>query len=408
MDPIVAAMATCHAPQLLTYPPGEDRALLDSSIAAMRELGTVLDETEPDVVILLGLDHLETFSMSCVPTFAILAGSRAVASYAGHDYDLPVHRELAEDMLDKLVRADFDIAYSEDAMLGHAFAVPFEFVLGGRDIPVVPFLTNIYLPPLPSPRRCAALGRQIGRILAGRSERVAIVASGGMSHYPGTWKYPEPEYGFDRWLIAELERGNTEALLGMTVEQLDEVGNTELLNWAILFGAIGSQPGELLQYNPTWHHGHAMIRFLPGRSEAVSTAVNPAGVLRPPQRTGFHFRNQGFEFYKHPAASAYPLNRLLFRVRNDADLRRRLLNDVDGVAAEYGLSSEQKAAVYAISAVSTAKVISDVAEPLVKAGAHPLQALMSLHAVYVEGQHVRHGNPGAPPAISGHEIEESA
>src|SRR5262247_116097 len=244
MGEIVAAMATCHAPQLFTYPPDEDPAQLGASIAAMRELGKILDETKPDVIVFLGSDHLETFSIGCVPTFAIVAGDRAIAEFAGRRYDLPIHREMAEDFLDKLVRADFDLAYSEDAVLGHTFAVPFEFVLAGRPIPVVPFHTNVYMPPLPSPRRCAALGREIAKVIASRPERVAIIASGGMSHYPGTWKYPHPEFEFDKWMIAELERGNFDAMFDLTTEQLDEVGNTELLPWSIMCGAIGYAPGE--------------------------------------------------------------------------------------------------------------------------------------------------------------------
>jgi 2,3-dihydroxyphenylpropionate 1,2-dioxygenase len=376
MGEIVAAMATCHAPQLFTYPPDEDPAQLDATIAAMRELGTLLDEAKPDVLVFLGSDHLETFSLTCVPTFAIVAGSRATATFAGRDYNLPIHRELAEELLDKLVRAGFDMAYSEDAELGHTFAVPFEFVLGGRDIPVVPFHTNVYMPPLPNPQRCAALGREIARVLAQRPERVAILASGGMSHYPGTHKYSQPEFAFDRWLISQLERGNTSALLEMTVEQLDEVGNTELLNWATMFGVIGNQPGELLCYTATWHHGHAMMRFLPARKRAVPTAET--------SEPAYAFQNRGFEFYKHPPASAYKLNRLLFDVRHDADLRLRLLTNLDLVAAEWGLSGEEKEAARAIASVGSAKKISDNAEPLVKAGAHPLQALMSLHAVHAE------------------------
>ena len=43
----------------------------------------------------------------------------------------------------------------------------------------------------------------------------------------------------------------------MTGTQLDEVGNTEMLNWAIMFGAIGPPQGELIDYIPTWHHGLA-------------------------------------------------------------------------------------------------------------------------------------------------------
>jgi 2,3-dihydroxyphenylpropionate 1,2-dioxygenase len=379
MGEIVAAMATCHAPQLFTYPPDEDPAQLDATIAGMRELGEILDETKPDVLIFLGSDHLETFSIGCVPTFAIVAGNRAIAEFAGRRYDLPIRREMAEDFLGRLVNAGFDMAYSEDAVLGHTFAVPFEFVLAGREIPVVPFHTNVYMPPLPSLQRCAALGREIAGIVVSRPERVAILASGGMSHYPGTWKYPQPEFEFDRWLIAELERGNSNALLDLTVEQLDEVGNTELLTWSILLGAIGNQPGRLLQYTPTWHHGHAMMSFLPSLSRVSPAAGSEAG--SPP---AYHFRNQGFEFYKHPPASAYKLNKLLFEVRHDGELRRRLLTDLDGVVAEWGLSLEEKEGARAIASVGSAVKVSDNAAALVKAGAHPLQALMSLHAVHGE------------------------
>ncbi len=160
MGEIVAAVGTCHTPYMFTRPPDENPQQLDAAGAAMQELGKVLDETKPDVIVFLGSDHVETFSVTCVPTFAIIAGSRVIARFAGREYNLPNHREMAEDMLDKLVvEHDFDIAYSEDAELGHAFAVPFEYVLGTRDIPVVPFFTNVYVPPLPTPKRCAALGQ---------------------------------------------------------------------------------------------------------------------------------------------------------------------------------------------------------------------------------------------------------
>src|SRR5215469_13732919 len=386
MGEIVAAMATCHAPQLFTYPPDEDHAQLDATIAAMRELGKILDETKPDALIFLGSDHLETFTMACVPTFAILAGSCAIAEFAGRRYELPIHRDMAEDFLNKLIRADFDLSYSEDAVLGHTFAVPSEFVLGGRQIPIVPFHTNVYLPPLPSPKRCASLGRELARIIGSRPERVALLASGGMSHYPGTWKYPEPEFEFDRWVISELEHGRADSILELTVEQLDEAGNTELLNWAILLGAIGNQPGELLQYTATWHHGHAMMRFLPSGKKTRTTPESAADLAL---YGGLEFKNQGFQFYKHPPASAYNLNKLLFDVRHNSELRRRLLTDLDGVAAQYSLGPKGKEGARALAEVGETPRLSDNASRIVNAGAHPLQALMTLHAVHGEMKKLR-------------------
>ena len=161
MGKIVAASATVHAPQLFFRPPSEDPAQLDADIAAMRQLGKDLDEVKPDVAIVIGNDHLETFFLSSVPTFAIMSGQRARAEYAGKEYDLPVHQGLAEDLLDKLMVAGFDMAYSQDAVLGHSFAAVYEWVIEKRPIPVVPIFVNAYLPPLPNARRCDVRARML-------------------------------------------------------------------------------------------------------------------------------------------------------------------------------------------------------------------------------------------------------
>ena len=377
MGEIVAAIGTCHTPYMFTRPPDEKPEQLDAAGAGMAELGKVLDETRPDVIIFFGSDHVETFSVTCVPTFAIIAGSRAIAKFAGREYNLPVHREMAEDLLNKLVvDHSFDVAYSEDAELGHAFAVPFEHVIGKRDIPVIPFFTNVYVPPLPTPKRCAALGQAIAEIVKGRGERVAVIASGGMSHFPGTTKYLSPEFDFDRWLVAQFEAGNANALLDMTGTQLDEVGNTEMLTWAMMFGAIGPQPGTLIDYIPTWHHGLAMMRFLP------ATAKHAAATRAMEQYGGFKFKNQGFQFYKHPPAEAYGLNRLLFEVRHSGELRDRVIANLDSVAKEYDLNAQQRRAAEELISVGKGGLVSEHVGPLVEAGAHPLQALMSLHVIF--------------------------
>jgi hypothetical protein len=118
------------------------------------------------------------------------------------------------------------------------------------------------------------------------------------------------------------------------------------------------------------------MRFLPARARKGPRleALEEYG--------GFRFKNEGFAFYKHPPASAYNLNRLLFEVRHDAALRQRIVADVDRVAQEYGLDAGQRKAARALVDVGAAKVVSDFAKPLVEAGAHPLQALMSLHVIY--------------------------
>jgi aromatic ring-opening dioxygenase catalytic subunit (LigB family) len=377
MGEIVAAVGTCHTPYMFTRPPDENAQQLDQAGRAMEELGKVLDETKPDVVLVFGADHVETFSVSCVPSFAVVAGDRAIAKFAGREHNLPIHREMAEDILNKLVvEKNFDMAYSEDAELGHAFSIPFEYIIGKRNIPVIPFFTNTYVPPLPTPRRCEALGRAVAEIVKGRKERVAIVASGGMSHFPGTSKYHYPEFDFDRWLVSQMEVGNADALLNMTGTQLDEVGNTEMLNWAVLYGAIGPKPGELIDYIPTWHHGLCMMRFMPNRDRKNAPTQVDA------EFGGFEFKNQGYMFYKHPPSEAYGLNKLMFESRHSQDLRNRIIDDFETVADQYELRGQQRQAARAMIDVAKGPLVSDHVKPLADAGAHPLQALMSLHVIF--------------------------
>src|SRR5689334_2277508 len=380
MGQIVAAMATVHAPQLFTYPPTEDPAQLDADIAAMRELGKTLDETKPDAAIVIGSDHLETFFLSAVPTFAIVGGEKSKAAFARRTYALPIHA-FADELLDKVVNAGFDMTYSQDAELGHAFAAVYEWVIEGRPIPVIPLFVNTYLPPLPTARRCAQLGAAIKDAIAASPYKVAIIASGGMSHYPGAWKYPQPAYDFDWWAIAHMERGHNDVLLKLSNEGLDEVGNTEMLPWMVMFGAIGNQPGELLTYQPTWHHGHAVMRFIPNHKKTPTT---------PEPAPEWKFESAGgYQFYKHPDPSVYKLNKLLYDLRFSQPLRMRLFENTPALAADYGLDEKQAEVLETMKDESIDAVRSLKPHPLVNAGAHPLGMWMSLIVVQAEQRRLR-------------------
>jgi aromatic ring-opening dioxygenase catalytic subunit (LigB family) len=380
MGKIVAAVATVHAPQLFVRPPTEIPEQLDADIAAMRELGKDIEDAKPDLAIVIGSDHLETFFLSSVPTFAVVAGQTSHAHFANRNWDVPVHLPFADALLEKLMQRGFDMAYSQDAILGHSFAAVYEWVIEGRNIPVVPIFVNTYLPPLPSPQRCVALGKAIAEIIAERPERVALIASGGLSHYPGTWKYPQPAYDFDYWAIANMERGILDPLLKLSSEQLDEVGNTEMLPWYFLFGAIGNVPGELLTYQPTWHHGHAVMRFIPNKRQGPPPGEVPAA---------YTFTQGGFEFYKAPSSSSYSLNKVLYDLRHHQDMRLEFLKDPYSIAAKYKLNPQESKALAMITDENIDVLRSLKPHPLVDAGAHPLGMLMCLVVVQAEARRLR-------------------
>jgi len=79
--------------------------------------------------------------------------------------------------------------------------------------------------------------------------------------------------------------------------------------------------------------------------------------------------------------SPYALNRLLFDVRHDEQLRRRLMSRFEEVADLYGLEETAKTAARTLLDVVGVEQVQPFAQPLVDAGAHPLQVLMSLHVM---------------------------
>jgi hypothetical protein len=152
-----------------------------------------------------------------------------------------------------------------------------------------------------------------------------------------------------------------------------------MLPWALALGAIGKQHLELLSYQPTSHHGHAVVRFHPGEKPNAD----------PPQDYKFH--NHPYHFYNHPPLGAYKLNKLLYDSRFKPALRERLFANGAAVAAEYGLNQPQTAALLAtleFRHLDTAQAGKD-ADPLVEAGAHPIGALMAVHGLQQEKRKIR-------------------
>src|SRR5215475_1675932 len=73
--PIVAAAALPHTPQLLVRPETEDRQLVLRVHTAYEEIKRALAEARPDVICMVGGDHIEGFFLTSVPALAVYVGA---------------------------------------------------------------------------------------------------------------------------------------------------------------------------------------------------------------------------------------------------------------------------------------------------------------------------------------------
>jgi len=47
----------------------------------------------------------------------------------------------------------------------------------------------------------------------------------------------------------------------VTGEELDKAGNVEMRTWITLLDAVGAARAEVVCYEPSWHHGNAVVTW---------------------------------------------------------------------------------------------------------------------------------------------------
>jgi len=87
-------------------------------------------------------------------------------------------------------------------------------------------------------------------VASARPERVAILATGGLSHFPGSPRIGEIDTKFDHQLLEILRAGKAPTLADYSLDQLLQAGDSEFLNWIVVLGTIGEAKASSTFYMP--------------------------------------------------------------------------------------------------------------------------------------------------------------
>jgi aromatic ring-opening dioxygenase catalytic subunit (LigB family) len=234
------------------------------------EVAKHIEVVAPDVLIIFTDDHFNTFFLDNFPTFAI---GIAEATSGPNDqtpmphYKVAVPGTLAAHIRTAAIARGFDIALAQDFEVDHAVMVPLHFITPGMKIPVLPIFVNCLAPPLPTARRCYALGEAIRAAVAEwpKPLRVAAIGSGSFSLEIGGPKIPPgnraagtPDPQWSQHVQDLLQQVRIDQLISeSTTARMQQAGNIggELLNWIALLGVIGERkPVQILPQND---HGQA-------------------------------------------------------------------------------------------------------------------------------------------------------
>ena len=272
--PFVAALAASHAPNMLLEPGTEweefmtlhyrmapqaagtrpslevQQKLRQDAENALAVLRSDLEAARPDVLIVVANDQFVNFFFDNIPTFFVTLADEVEGQFTRHKFHYRNHRELGRAILQAGVAAGLDLSFGEDIELQHTQMVPLHFLLPEPEIPILPIFVNTWIDPLPTPARCHALGNLIRQVADAATERVAMLATGGLSHFPGSPRIGEIDTSFDEGLLQKMRMGQGSALADLTLEQLRQSGNSEFLNWMVTIGAVGDTPAAETFYMP--------------------------------------------------------------------------------------------------------------------------------------------------------------
>jgi protocatechuate 4,5-dioxygenase beta chain len=206
-------------------------------------------EHPPDVVFLVYNDHANAFSLDIIPTFAIgTAGRYRVADEGWGRRPVPDvvgHPELAAHIAQSVILDDFDLTLVNRLDVDHGLTVPLSLMFGQPDVwpcRVIPFAVNVVQYPVPSGRRCLALGGSIRRAIESYDEPldVQIWGTGGMSHQLQGLRAGLINRDFDMAFLDDLIADPVALADKPHIDYVREAGSEgiELVMWLVARGAM--------------------------------------------------------------------------------------------------------------------------------------------------------------------------
>jgi len=267
---IVGAFATSHTPQLVVQPKISEEFTRQLKIVheALMEVGKRIRNASADTLIVFGSDHMETFWLNNYPQLLLFTGSELNGMFAGVELKLKGNPELGKDLLYGLIDKGYDASFALELELDHPYISPLYWILQGASYDsyqprVITFHINSNVDPRIKPKRAYELGLAIRDVIDNlkHPNRVALIATGGLSHFVGTPFYGKVDEEADKFIIDKITSGRGYELSDLTPDWLDEHGEFEFRTWLTLIGAVRSSPAEILTYQKTWHCGYCVASF---------------------------------------------------------------------------------------------------------------------------------------------------
>lgn len=188
---LVYAGICCHAPGITNRPEKADPTDLAELRKQFDILRTEIEATSPAALVVISSEHFANFFNDNMPTYALgmadyYEGPIEDSRWLGIPrVQVPGNRDLSRRLIRELLN-DAEVSYSEEWKFDHGMMVPLHHVTPDFKTPIVPLNINCQSPPLTPLRRCYEFGMALRRAIDALPEKIALLGTGGTSHWPCT------------------------------------------------------------------------------------------------------------------------------------------------------------------------------------------------------------------------------
>ena len=255
---LVFAGACSHAPGITGRAQRADPALREPFYANLARMRAALEAARPDALVVIGAEHFANFFMNNMPSLCVgmadsYEGPIEDAAWLGiQRHRVPGVPELSRRLIAAMMN-EVDLAYAEEWKFDHGIMVPLHFLTPRYQLPVIPVNINCQGPPLIPLHRCWAFGRALRHACDAAPERIAVVATGGISHWPATPDSGKINEAWDRSFLERFLDNRKQELLAYTDAETHREagqGGFEIRTFVALAGATEGSKAELWFYAP--------------------------------------------------------------------------------------------------------------------------------------------------------------
>ncbi len=181
----------CHAPGITARSHLAEPQQYQRLVAAFDRQRQAIRDSGAQALMMVSSEHFANFFMDNMPAYSIGMAD----SYESPIEDpawlkiprvrVPANPGLSLRIIEEVLQT-CDVGYAQEWKFDHGIAVPLNFLTPDYDLPIVPVNINCQAPPLTPLHRVWEFGRALRRAIDKSPERIALVSTGGTSHWPCT------------------------------------------------------------------------------------------------------------------------------------------------------------------------------------------------------------------------------